>query len=446
MCDVRPFCGLRYNLQRIPNPSSIITPPYDVISNEERLLYYRKSPYNIIRLEYGEGQPGDSADSNKYTRAAATLDAWLKEGILVREERPAAYIVEHRFPYQDTTKNRLGLLARVRLEELDNNGPIRPHERTTKEPAVDRLNLLRACRANISPIMGLLRTKKGEVVKLLRGLTKREPDLSTTDSYGVNYRVWVITDEAALEKLSQLFTNRTIYIADGHHRYETALRYRDEQRVARNSYTAEEPFNFVMMSLMDSHDPGLVMLPTHRLVRGLETQKLAQLEQTLSPYFSVDSLLPSLPTLSETIQSWLRTLETEGKRVTVLGLYGLHEKKLCLLKLKRNADLQKVIPSEELSLWKKLDVALLQQIVLRDALGIDTLEKEAEHLEFTRDALEAVSKVNSGAYQMAFFINPTRVSTVLEAADYGKRLPQKSTYFYPKTPAGLVINPLWDNA
>jgi uncharacterized protein (DUF1015 family) len=135
-------------------------------------------------------------------------------------------------------------------------------------------------------------------------------------------------------------------------------------------------------------------------------------------------------------------LETEGKRGNVLGLYGLHEKKLCLLRLKRDADLQKVIPSEELSLWKKLDVALLQQIVLRDALGIDTLEKEAMHLEFTRDALEAISKVDSGAYQMAFLLNPTRVSTVLEAADYGKRLPQKSTYFYPKTPAGLVINPV----
>jgi len=330
----------------------------------------------------------------------------------------------------------------VRLEELDNKGHIRPHEKTTKEPAIDRLNLLRACRANISPIMGLVRTKKGEMVKLLRGLTKGEPDFSATDSYGVNYIVRVISDGTAIQKVSQLFADKVIYIADGHHRYETALRYRDEQRANLSSYTGEEPFNFVMMSLMDSHDPGLVMLSTHRLVKELEPAKLAQLEQTLSPYFSADGLLPSLPTLSETIQSWLHTLETEGKRGNVLGLYGLHEKKLCLLRLKREADLQKVIPSEELSLWKKLDVALLQQIVLRDALGIDTLEKEAKHMEFTRDALEAVSKVDSGAYQMAFLLNPTRLSTVLEAADYGKRLPQKSTYFYPKTPAGLVINPL----
>jgi len=446
MCDVRPFYGLRYNLQRVPNLSSVITPPYDVISLTERLSYHRKSPYNIIRLEYGEEQPGDSADNNKYTRAAATLDAWMKEVILIREEKPALYVIEHKFPYQDSVKSRLGLIARVRLEELNNQANIRPHEKTTKEPAVDRLNLLKACRANISPIMGLVRTKKGEIAKSLRGLAKREPDFRATDSYGVNYRVWVITDRAALEKLSQFFADEVIYIADGHHRYETALRYRDEQRANLSSYTGNEPFNFVMMSLMDSHDPGLVMLPTHRLIKGLEPAKLVQLEQTLSPYFCADSLLPSLPTLSETIQSWLRTLETEGKRDNVLGLYGLHEKKLCLLRLKRNAGLQKVTPAEELSLWKKLDVALLQQIVLRDVLGIDTLEKETKHLEFTRDALEAVSKVDSGAYQMAFLINPTRVSTVLEAADAGKRLPQKSTYFYPKTPAGLVINPLWDNS
>jgi len=444
MCDVRPFRGLRYNLQRVPDPSSIITPPYDVISSAERIQYYRKSPYNIIRLEYGEEQPGDSADNNKYTRAAAILDTWLKEEILLREESPALYIVEHNFSYQDTARSRLGLLARVRLEDLDNKGNIRPHEKTTKEPAIDRLNLLRACRANLSPIMGLLRTERGEMVSLLRRFTKKEPELSAADTQGVTYRLWAITEKAAINKVSRFFADKVIYIADGHHRYETALHYRNEQRAVYQSATGDEPFNFVMMSLMDSQDPGLVMLPTHRLVKGLESQRLTQLEDRLSPYFSVDSLLQPLPTSSDSIHSWLHTLETKGKRGTVLGLYGTHENYFCMLRLKRNADLQRAIPSEELTLWKKLDVALLQRIVLRDALGIDTLEKEVKHLEYTRDSLEAVSQVNSGTCQMAFFLNPTRISSVLDAADAGKRLPQKSTYFYPKTPAGLVINPVWD--
>jgi uncharacterized protein (DUF1015 family) len=442
MCDVRPFCGLRYNPQLAPDPSSIITPPYDVISPEERNLYYRKSPYNIIRLEFGEGQPNDTADNNKYTRAAATLDGWLRDRVLVHEDRPAFYIVEHRFAYQDTIKNRLGLLAGVRLEELNNQGQIRPHEKTTKEPAVDRLNLLRACRANISPIMGLLRSKKGEMVKLLRRLIKREPDLTATDSYGVSYSLWVVTDETATGKISQFFADKVIYIADGHHRYETALRYRDEQRAANPSHSADEPFNFVMMSLMDSQDPGLVMMPTHRLVSGLEPQNIVHLEGALSPYFTADSLLPPLPTRSETIQNWLHTMKAEGKHVTIIGLYGTHEKKLCLLRLKRGAELQKLIAPEELNLWKKLDVFLLQRIVLQEALGLDTLEKEVKHLEYARDAMEAVAQVDAGACQLAFFLNPTQVSSVLDAADTSKRLPQKSTYFYPKTPAGLVVNPL----
>jgi uncharacterized protein (DUF1015 family) len=445
MCDVRPFCGLRYSPKVVTDPSSIITPPYDVISSEERILYYRKSPYNIIRLEYGEEQTGDSAENNKYTRAAATLDAWLKERVLVQEERPAFYIVEHRFAYHDTIKNRLGLLARVRLEELDNQGQIRPHEKTTKEPAADRLNLLRACRANISPIMGLLRTGRGEMYRLLRGMIKREHDISATDSYGVSYKLWVVTDETSIDRMSRFFTDRVIYIADGHHRYETALRYRDEQRAAAPSFSTDAPFNFVMMSLMDSQDPGLVMLPTHRLVRGLEPETIARLKTALSPYFSADSLLPPLPTRSETMQSWLRAMEAQGKCGTVFGLYGLHERKLCLLKLKRNTELQKLIPVEELPLSRKLDVVLLQRIVLQGALGLDSLEKEVRHLEYTRDPLEAVGQVDSGAYQLAFFLNPTPISSILDAADAGKRLPQKSTYFYPKTPAGLVINPLWSN-
>ena len=445
MCDVRPFCGLRYNLQRVPDFSTVITPPYDVISLTERLSYYRKSPYNIIRLEYGEEQPGDSTDNNKYTRAAAILDAWLKDEILVREEDPALYIVEHNFPYQDTTKSRLGLLARVRLEELDNKGHIRPHEKTTKEPAIDRLNLLRACRANLSPIMGLLRTDQGEMVSLLRRLIQGELALTATDNQGVNYRLWVITDRAAIDRIAKLFSDKVIYIADGHHRYETALRYRNEQCAAHQSCTGDEAFNFVMMSLMDSQDPGVVMLPTHRLVKGLESQKIAQLEEKLSTYFSVDGLLPPLPTSSDSIHSWLRTLETKGKRGIVLGLYGTHDNNFCMLRLKRDADLQSLMPPEDLSLWKRLDVVLLQRIVLREALGIDTLEKEVKHLEYTRDGLEAVSQVNSGACQMAFFLNPIRILSVLDTADAGKRLPQKSTYFYPKTPAGLVINPVWDS-
>lgn len=444
MCDVRPFCGLRYNLQRIDDPSTVITPPYDVISPEERSLYYHLSPFNTIRLEFGEELPDDSPDNNKYTRAAATLNDWLQEGVLTREKRPALYIVEHCFPYQDTEKSRWELIVRVGLEDLE-KGRIHPHERTRREPAVDRLHLLRSCRANISPIMGLFRTEKGEVSAYLRELSKTEPDVSATDNYGVRYHLWVITDESAIDKVNAFLVDKDIYIADGHHRYETALRYQKEQWAANPSHTGDEPFNFVMMSLMDSQDPGLVMLATHRLVRGLESHRIAHLEETISPYFDVEELLPPLATLYDTIQNWLHTLEMRGRGDTILGLYGLHEQELCLLRLRRDANLQRLMKEEELKLWKDLDVVLLQRIILQAALGIDTPEKEANHLEYTRDGLEARTQVNSGEYQLAFFLNPASVSSILDSAAAGMRLPQKSTYFHPKTPAGLVLNPLWND-
>jgi uncharacterized protein (DUF1015 family) len=434
---------LRYNLQRIGNPSTVITPPYDVISPEERSLYHHLSTFNIIRLEFGEELPGDSPENNKYTRAATQLNEWLREKIMIREKHPALYIVEHCFPYQDIERSRWGLIARVGLEDLE-KGHIHPHERTYREPAIDRLNLLRACRTNISPIMGLFRTEKGEMWSLMHTLRDKTPDMSATDNYGVKYHLRVVTDEATIDRVSRFFADKDIYIADGHHRYETAFRYQREQRAASTSHDRDEPFNFVMMSLMDSQDPELVMLPTHRLVRRLESHKIAHLEDTISPFFVVEDLLPPLATLSDTIQNWLNILEMRGGKGTVLGLYGMHEQQLCLLRLRRDANLQRLMNEEELKAWKDLDVALLQRIILQAALGIDTPEKETKHLEYTRDGLEARTQVDSGAYQLAFFLNPASVSSILDSADAGIRLPQKSTYFHPKTPAGLVLNPLWD--
>ena len=445
MCDVRPFRGLRYNLQRIANPSTVITPPYDVISPEERTQYYLGSPHNIIRLEFGEEHTDDSPDNNKYTRAAATLADWLRERIVIREKQPAFYIIEHRFPYQDTENSRWGLIARVRLEEFD-SGLIRPHERTARGPAADRLQLLQSCRTNISPIMGLLRTDAGEMLTLLRKLSSKSPDMSVTDTYGVSCHLWVVTNESAIDEVCETLRDKVIYIADGHHRYETALYYRQEQTAMHHSHTGDEPFNFVMMSLMDSRDPAIVMLPTHRLVQGLESYRIAQLEETISPYFHVEELLPPLLTSPETAQSWLHTLEIRGEGGTIIGLYGLHGQNFCLLRLRQNADFRSLMTKEEIKLWGNLDVVLLQRVILQTALGIDTPEKEDKHLKYTRGVLEAKTQVDSGESQLAFFLNPAPVSSILDTADEGRILPQKSTNFYPKTPAGLVMNPVWDES
>jgi len=442
VADVQPFHGLRYNIERIDDLSAIIcppydVPPYDVISPEEQLLYHRSSPYNVIRLEYGEELPEDSSEDNKYSRAAATMAGWLREDILTREECPAFYLVEHRFSYQDAVMSRFSLIARVRLEELSANSQIRPHEITMRKPGEDRLHLLKSCHANLSPIMGLFRHRE-EGIQSLFPDTIDKPTIRAADRYGVTYAMWVVSDRKAISRVSDFFSAKNLYIADGHHRYETALAYSREQRAIQPSYTGEEAFNFVMITLTAAEDPNLIMMPTHRLVRGLNTERLARLKAELSAYFD-EELLSPYSTASETLKIWINTLkEQQG---IAFGLYGLDGPHLCLLRAKRE-----MMPLAQPSLLQDLDVHMLHQLVLRQILGIDSQEKAEDCLAFTRDGFDALSRVDSGNYQLSFLLNPTPISTMLSVADEAVRMPQKSTYFYPKTPAGLVINPLRDDS
>ncbi len=435
MADIRPFRGIRYDLKRIGDPSTVITPPYDVISTEEQAGYYQSNPCNIIRLDFGKERPADSPQDNRYSRAAAALNQWLSEGILQRDECPAFYLVEHRFQHGDRPMSRFSLFARVRLEDLS-VGHIRPHEMTMKGPSEDRLRLLRACNANLSPVMGLFRHRR-EGLQALLGERRGRPQLTATDGDGVSYSLWPLEDSDSIEKIHKLLADKTIYIADGHHRYATALAYRNERMAAAPSCTGDEGFNFVMMTLTPSEDPNLVMLPTHRLVRDINPKLLSRFKHEWIPYFD-RRLLPPLPDHGETVKRWGQSLKR--KRGTTFGLYGLDGTSLCLM----HARPDMMLPVQP-SVLSELDVFILHQVILRQMLGLDSPEREEECLKYTRDGLEAISLVDAGEYQLAFLLNPTPISSVLSVADAGVRMPPKSTYFYPKTPTGLVINPLWDD-
>jgi uncharacterized protein (DUF1015 family) len=439
MYDVRPFRGFRYNLERIGDLSSVICPPHDEISPEAQHDYYLKNPYNMVRLELGKESPGDSRRGNKYTRAADTLQTWLREGILLPEERPAFYLVEQRFIYKDAMRSLWGLIARVKLD--DGGGKIRPHEVTRPGPTADRLHLLQYCRFNFSPIMGLFRREKEGLLSLFPNVTAERPALSAVDSSAITLNVWVVTEEKMLKAASDFFAAKVIYIADGHHRYQTALTYRRQQLDANSSFTGDEAFNFVMMTLIDSQDPGLIMLPTHHLVHGLEPERVARLREEIAANFEVSGLLPPSATPSQTAASWLHALEEQGRARMAFGLYGLHGQRLCLLVAKEKAGLQEMMPHGEVP-GKDLGVSILHWLVLR---GVLSSEKEQSSLTHTRDPIQAISQVDSGESQLAFFLNPIAISTVLAVADAGDRMPQKSTYFCPKTPAGLVANSIADD-
>lgn len=443
MADVQPFRGIRYDPGRVDSISSVIAPPYDVISPKEQRFYHKRNPHNVIRLELGAEQPSDSAGENRYTRAAGALAEWLEKGVLVRETEPAFYVVEHQFSHEGIARHRWGLTARVRL---GSEGPdvARPHESVMEERIVDRLKLLRACRVNLSPIMGIVDHGASGFTSLLAGLARGKPDVSAADRDGTVHNMWIIRDEQSLGSVSGWCADRAIYIADGHHRYETGLAYQSEQQAICSHFTGRETFNFVLMTLTGADDPGLVALPTHRLVRFIKAERLSEFRNRAERYFEIERIEHPGTVRAETIKSWLGMLTRRGQQGVAMALYGLDGDALWLLSLRENADVQKAMPVQRSQEWRSLDVTILHCVMLGEMLGADTPRREIECLDYTRDAAEAVELVDAGKYQLAFLMNPIPIASILAVADAGERMPPKSTYFHPKLPTGLVLHPVWD--
>jgi len=437
VADVRPFQGFRYNLDKVGNLSSAISPPYDVINPEQQKAYYDTNPHNIIRLELGMEFPDDKPQNNRYTRAAQTLEEWIREDVLVREERPAFYLLEHRFQQNNEYSSYWGLLAAVRLEDFE-TGDIRPTEIIMKGPAEDRLQLLRSCRANLSPIMAVFKQDEGNLLSLFPEVDPANPTATATDADGVILNLHVITDENRIQMITDFFAGTPLYIADGHHRYTTALAYSHEK-----SSTADEPANFMMISLISASDPGLTLFPTHRVIRGLDSGILGKLRGRLEEHFYFQELSPVSSSMAENALKWNAALASASAGATAFGLYGLSDNKYLILTPHKLDSLRAMLPQEQPAIWRNLDVSMLRYVIIRGILGIDDVEKEKAHLSFSPDDLEILQDVQNKKVQLGIFLNPVSVSDVLGIADAGVRMPPKSTYFYPKTPAGLVMNPLF---
>lgn len=439
MTDVQPFRGLRYARGLIGDVSSVICPPYDVVSPEEQASYQRSSPYNAIRLELPEEI--HAAQENKYIRAARDLQSWLDSGVLIRDAAPAFYVFQHRFSHQGVTRRRWGLTLRMRLAR-QGAGAL-PHETVIEERISDRLQLLRHCQLNSSPVMGMVRPGTGDLTGLLDGLSLGAPDAAAVDREGVTHSMWLVDDQRAAGDIRSFCRDKRVYIADGHHRYETAVAYQQERQTGSGVQTGQEAHNFVMVTLIGAEDPGLLALPTHRLVR-LDGVGLSGLRDSLEKLFHMSYAETSGENRGGSLTSWLAGLGEKGQKGVAIGVYGLDGKRLCVLVPRDASKLAGLMPAEKSREWQRLDVSILHWIVLRNLLGIDAPQKESERLEYTRDELEAMAKVDSGKYHLAFFMNPIPISSVLAVADAGDRMPPKSTYFYPKLPTGLVMNPLWD--
>ncbi|MCL5265861.1 MAG: DUF1015 domain-containing protein [Chloroflexi bacterium] len=437
MADVRPFRGLRYNLSKVGDLASVTTPPYDVISPKAQASFYARSDFNIIRLELGLDHKGDDAGDNKYTRAAAIFEQWQRDGILVAERDPSVYVYEQEFTYGNERKVRRGYIAGLKLENWD-SGVILPHEETLAKPLNDRLQLMLACHANFSPVFGLYEDRTGGISRLLRSRVQDRPAAELASDDGDEHRLWVIDDADELHRLRQLMAPVRVFIADGHHRYQTALRYRDTQREKYPDFTGEEAFNFVMMLLVEMNDPGLVVLPTHRMVR-IANLNLSQVERDLARFFSVEHRHVDSDEQAETLILELSRASSSSK---VFGAFGLRPDTFSILTLNHGLDLGEFLSEEKASAVRDLDVTVLHALVIQQVLGIDELSVANGRVSYTRDGKYAIRAVRKGYCDLSLFLHPPTVAQVRNVALAGDKMPQKSTYFHPKPLSGIVMNHL----
>jgi len=433
VAELHPFCAVRYNQSLVKDLSAVICPPYDIITPQLQQELYQRSQYNFVRLEHSREVPQETAIDNKNTRSAATLEQWLTEGILKVDEVPAIYLHDHYFTYQGREYKRRSIVVCVRLEEWDKM-VIRPHEGTLAEPKSDRLSLLWACRANTSPILALFEDQGQQVSSLLTSPERSEPVISLSGASGESHYVWAITEPGVVNQICSSLAHQPLYIADGHHRYESALIYQRERRAYSPSVSDNAAFNFVLMELVDFSDPGLMILPPHRLVRGVSKSTLDGLMAKLRSFFEIEELPLTMSGVWRRVDDLL-TGETNEVRLVLFGLEAEH---LFVLKLRDLVAASQMMPYFHCELYRRLDVSIVDHIILEKLLGLSSGSEEAI-LSYSYDKQDAVNRVLDQEYQLAFLLKPIKPEVVKAIADVGDRMPRKSTYFYPKVPAGLIF-------
>ncbi len=440
MAKILPFRGIVYNREKAGGLENIVCPPYDIITHEEQQSLYRKSPYNVVRLEFGLESPADTEDDNRYTRARAFFEEWLESGILVEKPTPGLYVYEIKYALTGEMKRLRGFICLVRLEEYD-SGVVRPHETTLSGPKTDRLKLLRACRAGFSQIFSLYSDPMGKVSGMLSSVLSN-PEIEVKNSDGVVHRLWTVTDQAVIEAVAKEMADKPFFIADGHHRYDTALNYRNERRSLAGSFTGEEPYNYTAMFLAGLEDPGLTILPAHRVLFNLNDFDPKGFVQKLSHYFDIERIDFDGKSEPKDRRTMIDTMANRADRAHIFGMRLKGENSYYLITLRDETVMDGLIPDKSPA-YRKLDVSILHHLIIDRLLGIKIeTHKLGLNIEYIKDADVAVEKIQDGGAQVVFFMNPTKVSDVKDVAMAGERMPQKATYFYPKLLTGMVINRL----
>jgi uncharacterized protein (DUF1015 family) len=432
VAEIHPFRGTRYNPLQAGDPARLICPPYDVISPRLQQELYDRSDHNFVRIEYGRELPQDKETDNRYTRAAAMVERWLGEGILITDRKPALYVDDHAFMSGTKEYVRRSLTGIIKLEEWE-AGVVKPHEGTGSRDKGDRLSLLYALQANTSPIMGLYEDTSGEITKAMDYSTLVDPVITAEMGNGESHRLRAVTDAAALQKIGYYLGGQPIYIADGHHRYESALTYRRERRLRVATPLGNEPFDYAMITLVEFNDPGLVVLPAHRLVRGLSAESLDDLRGGLETFFEVTTV----PVSSDDASGQIDDLLVEEEGTVRMVLFGLAEETFHVITVRDFSKTKPMMPYFHSELYGKLDVSIVDHVLLEELLGLPH-DLAASHVAYTHAAADLLKEVREKEFQLGVCVNPVRPGDIKNIADSGDRMPLKSTYFHPKIPAGLV--------
>ena len=442
MADVKPFRALRYDPKKADAPmQALVCPPYDVIDAAMQEALYQKNSYNVVRVEYGKQLDGDGPGNDRYTRASTALKAWIEQGVLKQDAKSSFYLYEQTFDIASGGASRSqvvvrrGIFGAVKLEPFG-TGCVYPHEETFGAPKADRLSLMQACSANLSPVFGLIPDEDSAITKLLnKGVTLKMPDVTLTEDNGVINKLWAINDDAWCATMSDLLSSKNIFIADGHHRYETCCNYRDERR--QNSRTAPvkpdvPDYDYTLMMCVPMSDPGLYILPTHRLIQT-------------APGISKESFINDAGEFfdqRDAVEGELFHLAEEKSGAVKFGVvFKDGDKKIISVK-SRVVDAMKKAAGKKSEAWRNLDVSVLQELVLKGILKLSeekVLRKEG--ISYTPDTKLAIARVTAkdSPYAMGFILRPTLIEQVRDVATGGEKMPQKSTYFYPKLLSGLVI-------
>lgn len=426
MVDIAAFKGITYNKEKV-DINRVVAPPYDVISKAEQEELYKKSEYNIVRLILEKEYPDDNEENNRYTRAADFFRRWTDDGILVISNKPSMYVYDEIYTMNGKNKKMRGFIALLKLEGYE-TGKVRRHEKTLSKPKEDRLKLMKNCNANFDQIFLLYSDSEKKIDEILDKNAEGKPDYEA--KYGdVVHRLWTVSSRGDIDEIVKTMKPKPLFIADGHHRYETALNYRNYMREKHPDFSGDELFNYMMVQF-NNMDERLSILPTYRLIHSISELNIDEMFEKIKKFFDVEKIA-----LPEKKGEKIVDILKEKKNKKVFALY--HDKKCYILTLKDISVMSRFGRGSEI--LSKLDVSILHTLIIEKILGITDVEK---HLKYTRNEDEAVKLVDEGKYQLSLFLNATTLDELKAVSETNENMPQKSTYFYPKQITGLVMNVL----